>query len=140
MEDHPFRVQGETWSQPLSHDCQWTLSLSRSLPLRWLPKDVSAAMQKTARAQVAEALACILPPDVGVVFAVPVLLAKESWHGALAWLLLQTCAGKTSGWSEKPLVWKHTALGVNLICVLCHSLSAVLALLLMSPSVHGLLP
>lgn len=31
-------------------------------------------------------------------------------------------------------------LGVNPICVLCYNVSAVLALLLMLPSVHGLLP
>lgn len=71
--------------------------------------------------------------------AVPMLPAKESWPGALAWLLLQTCAGKKSGWSEMPPVGKHRALGVKLICVPCHSLSAVLALLLMLPSVYVLL-
>lgn len=143
-------LQGAWWSLVAIH-WPWlsvdfnSSSNSSSMVAAWLPNNMPAVMQKTARVQVTEIPAHALPADIRVVFAnctLPVPPAKESWHGALAWLLLQMCAEK-----EQWMLWKAFCAKIHCfrshlgdLGVLCHSLCAVLILLLILPSACGLLP
>lgn len=113
-------LQGAWWSLVAIH-WPWlsvdfnSSSNSSSMVAAWLPNNMSAVMQKTARVQVTGVPAHALPADTRVVFANCTLYLCHQqkragtvlWHGSCCRCVLK----KNSGCSEKLSVWKHIAFG-----------------------------